>query len=113
MSILQETDFKAAVPVFNSMAWGLLSASVNQAERDYLKPLLGTTEYNNLVSASGSLPYAGADLDLYNQLKEPLAQIAAYLAVPDLDLNLGTQGFTVHKDETSAPASQTRVNQFG
>lgn len=110
MSILQEADFKAAVPVFKSMAWGILSASVNQAERDYLKPILGTTEYNNLLAASASLPYTGADLALYNELKEPLAQIAAYLAVPDLDLNWSTHGFTVHKDENSAPASQTRVD---
>lgn len=112
MSILQETDFKAAVPVFNSMAWGIILPSVEQAEEDYLKPILGTTEYDNLVTASGSLPYAGNDLALYNKLKAPLAQISAYLAVPDLDVNLSTNGFTVHKDESSAPASQKRVEQF-
>lgn len=112
MSILQEADFKAAVPVFNSMAWRILLPSVNQAERDYLKPLLGGTEYATLLTASTSLPYTGNALALYNELKEPLAQMAAYLATPDLDLNLSTHGFTVHKDENSAPASQTRVHQF-
>jgi hypothetical protein len=110
--ILQEDDFKEAVPVFKSLAWRILRPSVRQAERDYLKPLLGTTEYNNLVTASGSLPYAGATLALYNELKEPLAQIAAFLAVPDVDLNWSTHGFTVHKDESSAPASQKRVEQL-
>lgn len=112
MSILQEDDFKAAVPVFESMAWGIILPSVEQAEEDYLKPILGTTEYDNLVTASGSLPYAGTTLALYNKLKAPLAQISAYLAAPDLDVNLSTHGFTVHKDETSAPASQKRVEQF-
>lgn len=113
MAILQETEFKASVPVFNSMPFDrLLTPSVRQAERDYLKPILGTTEFNNLVTASASLPLAGNDLALYNQLAEPLAQMAAYLAVPDLDLNLSTNGFTVFKDEKSAPASQKRVEQF-
>lgn len=112
MAILQETDFKESVPVFQSLSWRLLNASVTQAERDYLKPLLGTTEYNNLVTASASLPLTGNTLALYNQLKEPLAQIAAYLAVPDLDLNLSSHGFTVYKDENTAPASQKRVEQF-
>jgi hypothetical protein len=112
MAILQEDDFKAAVPVFNSMSWGIILPSVEQAEEDYLKPILGTTEYDNLVTASGSLPYAGNDLALYDKLKAPLAQVTAFLAVPDLDVNLSTHGFTVHKDETSAPASQKRVEQF-
>ncbi len=112
MAILQEDDFKEAVPVFKSFSWRLLNASVLQAERDYLKPILGTTEYNNLVTASASLPLTGATLDLYNELKQPLAQMAAYLAVPDIDLNLSSHGFTVFKDETSAPASQKRVADF-
>jgi len=112
MAILQETDFKNSVPVLKSLSWSLLNASVQQAERDYLKPILGSTEYSNLVTASASLPLTGSTLALYDQLKEPLAQMAAYLAVPDIDINLSTHGFTVHKDENSAPASQKRVEQF-
>ena len=83
MSILQEADFKTAVPVFQSMAWRIMLPSVNQAERDYLKPLLGADEYATLLTASASLPYTGNTLALYNEVKEPLAQMAAYLATPD------------------------------
>ncbi len=112
MAILQEVDFKAKVPVYNSLTWDLLEASVEMAEEDYLKPLLGTTEYDNLVTASASLPLSGSSLALYNKLKTPLAQITAYLAAPDLDVNVTTHGFTVSKSDTSAPASQARVNSF-
>lgn len=110
--ILQEADFKLKVPVFNSIGWTLLEASVEQAEEDILKPLLGRTEYDNLVTASGSLPYTGNTLALYNKLKAPLAQMAAYLATDDLDVNVTSFGFTVKKTEDESPASQMRVAKF-
>ena len=113
MAILQETDFKESVPVFESMNFSrLILPSVRQAERDYLKPILGTTQYDDLVADAASLPLTGGNVALYAQLKEPLAQMAAYLAVPDIDINLSDAGFTVYKDENSAPASQKRVEQF-
>ena len=112
MSILQEADFKAKVPVFNSMAWGLMEGSVEVAERDFLKPLLGAAEYDTLVTASASLPYSGNALALYNELKAPLAQMAAYFATYDLDVNITSRGFVVRKTEEEAPASQTRVENF-
>ncbi len=112
MAILQETDFKAKVPVYQSLSWDLLEASVELAEEDYLKPLLGDAEYDALVTASASLPLTGNALALYNQLKTPLAQITAYLAIPSLDLNVTTHGLMVTKTETEAPASQARVMAF-
>lgn len=113
MAILQESDFKESVPVFQSMNFTrLILPSVRQAERDYLKPILGTVQYNALVADAASLPLTGDNVALYAELKEPLAQMAAFLAVPDVDLNLSTHGFTVHKDENSAPASQKRVAEF-
>lgn len=108
--ILQEADFKAAVPVFKSLAWPIMAASVEQAEQDYLLPLLGATTFDALETEAPT--FTGNNVALYAKLKAPLAQMAAYLAAPDLDLNLSTHGFTVHKDENSAPASQTRVNEF-
>lgn len=112
MAILQETDFKTAVPVFNSISWNLLTSAIETAEESMLKKLLGTTEYANLVTASASLPYTGTTLDLYDKLKAPLAQYVAYVATPSLDVNLGTMGFTVHSTDDAKPASQARVHKF-
>lgn len=110
--ILQEADFKAKVPVYNSLTWSLLAAAAEDAQEDYLKPILGETEYDNLETAAASVPYTGATLALYDKLKRPLAHMTAYLAVPDLDLNITTHGLVVRKDENTAPASQARVLNF-
>ena len=108
--ILQESDLKAAVPMFKSIPYAMFDGSLRVAERQFLKPLLGAAEYANQVTAAGSA--AGADLALYNELKYALAHIAVFLAVPDLDVDITTHGIVVSKTETSAPASQKRVENL-
>ncbi|MGB1317303.1 MAG: DUF6712 family protein, partial [Flavobacteriales bacterium] len=108
--ILQEDDLKEAVPMFNSIPYELLHGSLRIAERKYLKPILDTAEYANQVAAAGSA--TGNDLALYNEIKDALANIVVYLAVPKFDTNMTSHGFTVKKTETEAPASQARVQNF-
>lgn len=81
------------------------------AEYTYLKPLIGSF-LNTLDELDSS---SGASIELNKVLKLAQAAVAyfgMYKAVPNMNIRITGNGFTVNNSTNQAPASQWRVDQL-
>ncbi|RZK37309.1 MAG: hypothetical protein EOO61_09165 [Hymenobacter sp.] len=113
MSILtDEQEFNTYLEVSAGMSYAVLSPSITIAERRFLRPLLGDALYLNLITA-----YSGAGSSAEEITEEPMRQLAKlaqeavanlamYLVVPRLSVQVGDTGIRRAESETQKSAYQ-------
>jgi hypothetical protein len=109
-------DLQQVLPFTENFEFEKISPSLLNAEMDYLIPIIGQEQYDELNDA-----YVAADSedDLFPALKKLLdysqrvtANIGMYNYTPKGNLNIGKSGFTVTESGTDKIASQWRIEDF-
>lgn len=104
MLITTTATFREFTPVNYDFSWELLSPRVKAAEREHLKPLIGTTLYNTLDAAAAASS-SDADLNAVLELaQEAVAMLATASLVPILSVQVGSAGLhTVWNENYRTP----------
>lgn len=114
--LINETHLKAQLPVAKAFTFDLLKPDLRRAEIRYIKPALGTTLYNALVTAYGT---DGADYDsmsaddkaLMDYIFPCLAQLGVSLYLPKGNVTITDNGVMATHSETMKPAFEWQVKQ--
>lgn len=100
-----------AVPA--SFDFEAFRSTVFQAQEQHLAPILGepllAQLYTHSLNPVGLTPEQS---ELLNRCQYALANLALVLFIPILDVGITAAGLTVTRSETTAPASQARVDQL-
>lgn len=91
-TILKTIDqLKKYVSVNNSTQWESVEPYVKQAERKFIKTLIGTTIYNDYADNKPS----GIPLEVYELLSEASANLAWFLYLPLANVTVNDEGISV------------------
>ncbi len=104
MSLIQDTaTLKQFIPVSAALEFSSIQPDIDQAERDYIIPLIGQSQYNDLESSISSPTTNQAKL--LKIVRRPLAQLAAWLFLPKNLAVLDDSGLRVqsNSDNKLAP----------
>lgn len=112
--IRSQEEFVRALSISSVSAdFGLIESQLDAVVENFIEPVIGTP----MLEAIQTKIKEVEELDdnwqgLLDRLQRPLAMIAYLRAVPLMDVNARSGGFTVNTDENSAPASKARVREF-
>ncbi len=111
MALFQSTpELKKFCPSINrNMEWQTFAPAVEQAELKYLKPLLGTAQYNALVTAYEDNDLSTEQGQLLKFVQRPLAYYAFHEALPLLTAMVSDMGVT---EQESSEGTALRTRQW-
>lgn len=97
-----KTEIEEYIALPGSLDIKFVKPAMLTAQRDYIKPLLGTGFYNELLAAT--TPDA-AQIAAIAAIREPLAHLTVINALPHLNVKVGQGGITQNNvnNETAAP----------
>ena len=110
--LLNETDFKAQLPVSVNISWGKISPDSRRAGLKYIKPILGKDLFSILEAAYESDTLDADQEALMDYIKPAHAHLAAWLSVPKTNITHGNQGVQSSHSGDSKPAFEWQVEDY-
>lgn len=103
------------LPVSVSLNFKALIPAIESAQNQWIKPIVSDAEMANLLSKYHddlAAALTGEEKTLITKIQHPLAHLTFISAIPLLNLNMSSGGFTVNTSEGSAPASRYRIEEL-
>lgn len=97
------------LPVDQNFEFDLIKPFIETAEADFIKDILGTTEYTNLESAYQDSTLTAAQTDLLPYCQKALAFLAFDRYIPIGNVDVSDQGIRFHTDEGTKQAFSWQV----
>ncbi|HEA19949.1 hypothetical protein LCGC14_0943680 [marine sediment metagenome] len=102
-------EVKKHVAVNRNLDWSSVEPYVKQAERKYIKSLIGRTMYDSYSQAEPEDPVA---LEVYNLLEEASANLAWFLYLPMANVQISDSGIAVSESEYSKAAEWWQIRDL-
>ena len=102
-----KTELKPYFPFNVNTELSVLEPYLERAGEEFISRFIGKDQYNDILAqyiAEPGTPLDQEDIDLVHQIRKPLVNYAALLAVPFLQVNVGAGGVTRRKTQTDDAA---------
>ncbi len=110
--LINETDFKAELPIASNFNFDKLSADLRRAELNYIKPILGVDLHSILDGAYADDTLTDEQEALMAYVKPALAHLGMWLYVPKGNVYVGDQGLQSAFSNDSKPAFEWQKQDF-
>jgi len=107
-------EVKQFVPSNLTSDFDVISTYIDQAELDYVKPIIGEDliELLEVYKTSGQEGTSPVTDKLMKLVRRVMSNFAYYIAIPMLDVIASDNGFIVVTSQNEAPASKARVENL-
>jgi hypothetical protein len=102
--LINEADFKAAVPVAKNFTFSFIIPDIRRAELKYIKPILGKDLYSILDGAYEGNNTTTEQDALLDFVHPALAHIATWMYIPKGNVYFGDNGVMATHSDSSKPA---------
>lgn len=102
-------DVKKYVSVNKNIKWESLEPYVKQADRKYIKNLVGTIIYNDYVTAT---PTDAIELEVHELLREASANLSWFIYMPLANVQVSDHGISVNHSESSKAAEWWQIRDL-
>ena len=101
-------DIKKYVSVNKNIAWESIQPYITQADRKYIKPLIGDLIYDDYAETEPT----GTELKVYKLLCEASSNLAWFIYLPLASVNVGDNGISVSSGEHYQAADWRQLNDL-
>jgi len=110
--LINETDFKAAIPIASNFEFDRLRPDIRRAQLKYLKPILGKDLESVLDGAYEADDLTEDEQALIDFIHPALAHLALWLYIPKGNVYVGDQGLQSSFSGDSKPAFEWQKQDF-